>query len=337
MQSKKILVVRNDKIGDFMLAWPAFALLKNSLQCEITALVPAYTKPLAELCPSIDRLLIDPGKKADKQEKKQLIAQIKQSKFDAVICFFSDSYNASIMWKAGIKQRWAPATKIAQIFYNHRVTQRRSKSLKPEYVYNLELAEAFLRHNEIQPIPGKEPWLSFTQQELEHCKQQQAQRLKLNAQKPWILMHVGCGGSANNLSPTQYAELAKGLSQQYPQAQLIITAGPGEEQLANQVIEMADSIPKLCSGLALADYAKFIACGQLFIAGSTGPLHIAAAIDVPTVGFFPNLRSSTPLRWQPINSQGRHLAFSPPATADENDMGAIEIGEVVQRINQWFK
>ena len=37
---QRILVVRNDKIGDFMLAWPSFAMLKASCDCHVTALVP---------------------------------------------------------------------------------------------------------------------------------------------------------------------------------------------------------------------------------------------------------------------------------------------------------
>lgn len=58
---KKLLVIRNDKIGDFMLAWPSFAMLKASLpDCHITALVPKYTVALAELCPWIDAVIIDP-------------------------------------------------------------------------------------------------------------------------------------------------------------------------------------------------------------------------------------------------------------------------------------
>lgn len=52
---KRILVVRNDKIGDFMLAWPSFAMLKGSMECHVTALVPAYTAPLARLCPGLTR------------------------------------------------------------------------------------------------------------------------------------------------------------------------------------------------------------------------------------------------------------------------------------------
>ena len=58
--SKKILVIRNDKIGDFMLSWPAFALLKKQYpDAEVTALVPKYTVALAEQCRWIDTILID--------------------------------------------------------------------------------------------------------------------------------------------------------------------------------------------------------------------------------------------------------------------------------------
>jgi len=137
---KKILVIRNDKIGDFMLAWPSFAMLKQSLpECHITALVPSYTKALAELCPWIDEVMIDPTKKADKTAQKQLIEQIKAEQFDASINLFSTTYNALLVWKAGIQYRLAPATKVAQIFYNHRIKQKRSQSAKPEYEYNLDL------------------------------------------------------------------------------------------------------------------------------------------------------------------------------------------------------
>jgi hypothetical protein len=55
-----ILVIRNDKLGDFMLAWPAFSLIKQQYpDARITALVPAYTQPMAELCPWIDDVIID--------------------------------------------------------------------------------------------------------------------------------------------------------------------------------------------------------------------------------------------------------------------------------------
>ena len=74
---EKILVIRNDKLGDFMQAWPAFAMLKASNpELKLTALVPSYTAPLAEICPFIDHVIID-SKKNDKTDFKRVVQAIK--------------------------------------------------------------------------------------------------------------------------------------------------------------------------------------------------------------------------------------------------------------------
>ena len=49
---------------------------------------------------------------------------------------------------------------------------------------------------------------------------------------------------------------------------------------------------------------------DIFIAGSTGPLHIAGALNKKTIGFYPRKTSSTSLRWQSINSFDNRMAFS---------------------------
>ncbi len=74
---EKILVIRNDKLGDFMQAWPAFAMLKASNpELKLTALVPGYY--LAEVCPFIDDVIID-SKKNDKTDFKRLVQKSKCS------------------------------------------------------------------------------------------------------------------------------------------------------------------------------------------------------------------------------------------------------------------
>ncbi|MGO4999634.1 glycosyltransferase family 9 protein [Oceanisphaera sp. W20_SRM_FM3] len=337
---KRVLVVRNDKIGDFMLAWPAFAMLKASTGCHVTALVPAYTRQLAELCPSIDDVIIDSGKEAAAAEQHILLSQLKTHHFDAVICLFSNFRNAKLMWQAGIKQRWAPATKLAQLLYNHRVKQRRSQSAKPEYEYNLDLVRAFLQHNQLNIVEPQAPYLNFDAAELAAFKAEQARQLGIAADKPWLLVHAGSGGSANNVSISQYADLTRRLQAAYPQLQAVLTAGPGEQALAQQVVDLVGqgAINKgvvLAHDLPLPDFCRLIACGSLFIAGSTGPLHIAAALDVPTVGFFPLRRSATPLRWRPLNSEGRHLAFHPPANAQVEDMSQVDMAEVAAAVTPW--
>ncbi|RTZ14790.1 lipopolysaccharide heptosyltransferase family protein [Vibrio aquaticus] len=337
---KKILVVRNDKIGDFMLAWPSFAMLKASLpDCHITALVPNYTVALAELCPWIDRVLVDPTDKGSKESHAELIQQIRKEQFDASINLFSTTYNAKLVWKGKIPYRLAPATKLAQIFYNKRIKQKRSHSAKPEFEYNLDLIRAFLKDNSINIVEPSAPYLSFTEQQLRQQKSKLSEQLELSLDKPWIYVHAGSGGSANNLSLQQYTDLVTGLE---GECEIVLTAGPGEEEKAAELKAMIEAKGKSAAlydkNDGLVDFSCSIACADLFIAGSTGPLHIAAAIDVPTVGFFPSKRSATPLRWQPINSQGNHIAFCPPKADDkasQEDMARIDIEKALAELKPW--
>lgn len=102
------------------------------------------------------------------------------------------------------------------------------------------------------------------------------------------MVHAGSGGSANNLIE-QYARIIIKLNQACPELQCVLTAGPGEEKMAEQlaaellahggngwIYRSSDGLPMFCRVLANA---------ALFVAGSTGPLHIAGALDVPTIGF----------------------------------------------------
>ncbi|AGU58753.1 lipopolysaccharide heptosyltransferase family protein [Vibrio anguillarum] len=336
----KLLVIRNDKIGDFMLAWPSFAMLKASLpDCHITALVPSYTIALAELCPWIDAVMVDPTENASSAKKNQCIQAIKQQHFDASINLFSTTYNALLVWKSRIPYRLAPATKFAQIFYNKRIKQKRSQSAKPEYEYNLDLVRAFLHDTGKEVVEPSAPYLQFDQAKLVEQKSKLATQLHLDTSKPWVFVHAGSGGSANNLSLEQYTQLVMGIDSKQ---EIILTAGPGEEvkaaQLKALIEEKGGRAALYDKNEGLVDFSRSIACADIFIAGSTGPLHIAAAIDVPTVGFFPAKRSATPLRWRPLNSQGRHIAFCPPQAKDKEtqaDMSRIDINAVLAELNPW--
>ncbi|MEH6814663.1 MAG: glycosyltransferase family 9 protein, partial [Motiliproteus sp.] len=79
-----------------------------------------------------------------------------------------------------------------------------------------------------------------------------------------------------------------------------------------------------------------LALADLFIAGSTGTLHIAGALDRPTVGFYPNRRSATPLRWRTLNSEGRYLAVTPPDEV-EQDMSQVDLTAAAARIQQFMQ
>lgn len=136
-KNQKILVIRNDKLGDFMLIWPALSLLKKQYpDSSITVLVPPYTEPMAKLCPWIDNVLLDDQHKSLFSDARTLEHKLHLNHFDASISLFNESRTAIATFLSDIPLRLAPATKIAQIFSNKRLPQRRSQSSRPEHEYN---------------------------------------------------------------------------------------------------------------------------------------------------------------------------------------------------------
>ena len=329
-----VLVIRNDKLGDFMLAWPAFAMLKASdPSLKLTALVPPYTAELARACPYLDDVIID-APKNDKMAFQRVVSEIKARQFDAMISFFSNTHNAKLAWKCRIPYRLAPATKWVQFFYNHRLTQRRSQSAKPEFEYNLDLARAFLCDHKIPVVEPRTPYLSFEQSAVDIQRKFLCDQLQIDTSKKWIFLHSGSGGSANNLSLTQYAQLIQGVLHHFD-AYVILTAGPTESEKAHELAGLVQDLRVVIydKNKGLVDFAHSLACADVFIAGSTGPLHLSGALNVPTIGFYPSRRSATPLRWQPINDAHKHLAFCPPNDkASQTDLTQIKIEEKLEEI-----
>ncbi len=124
---------------------------------------------------------------------------------------------------------------------------------------------------------------------------------------------------AINLSTEQYAELIKQLST-LSKLFFIITAGPGELARASELSEKISDISHVLyeSKEGIINFCKLINTADLYISGSTGPLHIAGALDVPTVAFYPSKKSASPVRWQTLNTPARRLAITDTSHADES-------------------
>lgn len=337
---QRILVIRNDKLGDFMLSWPALATLRLNLpQARLTALVPAYTAPLAKICPSLDDVIVDPKLQEGEWRSGLALARLfRPAAFDAVITLFSRFDTGLAVRIAGIPLRYAPATKLAQIFYNHRIRQRRSRSEKPEYRYNQDLVTALLSDAGIaDPRIPEPPYLQFPSGDIQELKRTFLAGQSVKPGAHLIFVHSGHGGSANNLSLRQYAALARRLASRAA-CHFVLTAGPGEESQAQALGSMLNGIPHTVypSGDGLVAFARCLQYADVFISGSTGPLHIAGALNCRTAAFYPRRRSASALRWQTANAPEQRLAFSPPDGAGEGDMGAIDVDAAADQIAARF-
>jgi ADP-heptose:LPS heptosyltransferase len=335
----KVLIIRNDKLGDFMLAWPAFSLIKQQYpDAEITALVPAYTQPMAKLCPWIDDVIIDDQHKSILADAVYLSRKFHEHGFDASISLYSEMRTTLALWLAHIPERYGPATKLAQIFLNHRLRQKRSSSSKPEYEYNADLARFYIadRGEPPQPLQGP-PYLAFATDDIKQLEQHYRQQHNINPESKLVLLHAGSGGSAINMSPEQFAVLASQLTT-LSLAHIVLTAGPGEEDTAKALSGLMPDVPHSIyySTEGLESFSRFISIADLFISGSTGPLHIAGALNIPIAAFYPARRSATSLRWQTLSAQDRRLAFSPEKYSGDQDMQTINIDDAARKIIQFM-
>jgi len=286
----------------------------------------------------VDAVELDPGSDASTAEQFALLRRMRQAHYDAVLTLFSTTRIGWLTAAARIPYRLAPATKIAQLFYNRRLAQRRSRSAKPEYVYNLDLGMKLLAdHGIAEPVLPKPPYLLFADVDVVALRAEFCRTRGIAPAGRLVFIHPGSGGSANNLSVEQYATLARGLRGRVPFT-FVITAGPGEEANATRLETLTEGLPRTVyySREGLRRFAQHIQFADLFISGSTGPLHIAGALDRPTAAFYTRRRSATSLRWQTLNRPERRLAFSPPDTAAEEDMSAIDVTAAAAAISERY-
>ena len=283
-------------------------------------------------------MILDPKERGDWRNGRALAKLLKPKKFDAVITLFSRFDTGLAVWSAGIPYRLAPATKLAQVFYNHRLKQRRSESAKPEYEYNLDLVKVFLQNHgdKITSLPAP-PYLQFNQLEIRELEQQFRRTHGIAAGCRLVFVHAGHGGSASNLSLVQYAELIRALRSAAGH-HIVLTAAPGEEPQTNALSALLNDVSHCVyiSRDGLVQFAMHLQFCDVFISGSTGPLHIAGALNCRTTAFYPRRRSSTALRWQTVNAAERRLAFMPSEHVHESDMSGINVAMAAAEISNHF-
>jgi heptosyltransferase-2 len=111
-------------------------------------------------------------------------------------------------------------------------------------------------------------------------------------------------GSAKRWYPKEFADVASDLSTQYD---IIIFGGPKEKDFAKDIesylIEKGvDNYQNIAGQTSIKDLISHIASLDLFITGDSGPLHLAAAFQVPTVAIFGPTKDQETSQWRNNNS-----------------------------------
>ena len=305
-----ILVVRNDKLGDFITALPAIYVLKNhDVNNKLIVLVAPLNKALAEACEFIDEVIVDNGEGILKLSQK-----IRAKKIDVSITLFSNTRVALAQLFAGIRKRIAPATKIAQIFYTSRVKQRRSQVKMAEFEYNLELTkELFSDINLDYP----KPLLKFEDAK----KVADVFRINNDIDKEIICFHVGFGGSSDaNWTLDEYEVLIRAVLKE-DKYRVVMSFGPDEKDLYESMQQRFydTNIIFYFSLEGLLYFAKLISDFKLFVSTSTGTYHVASLVGIPTMTFFGSSLFASSARWKSIGEMSIQQHFMIPLEQDERD------------------
>ncbi|OGW04874.1 MAG: hypothetical protein A2Z59_03470 [Nitrospinae bacterium RIFCSPLOWO2_02_39_17] len=299
---KKILITRTDRIGDVVLSTPVFKSLKNSFpSISISVLVRPYTKDIVTNNPNIDEVIIyDPeGEHRTIRGLLKLAKEIREKGFDTALILFLNFKVGLLTYLSGIPRRIGPAAKLAQIFLTDRIKQHRSKVDKHETDYNLELTEIL----GVKPIRQSEIYIPD-----EITKKVNvffSELLTHNSQliTPIVGIHPGSGGSARNWKFERYIELADKVIEKTGAA-VFVTGGPGEEELLDKIIgSIKGKAVKYISYDGVKELASVIKKFNVMVGPSTGPIHIATAVDTPVVSIYCPLFVCQPKRWGPIGEK----------------------------------
>ena len=286
----KLLITRHDKIGDFITMLPVCKVLREQTDHTVVMLVSSVNADLARSLDFVDEVI------EYTDDSKALTQTIRSYNFDVSISGYIDMTLGKVLFRSGIPIRISPATKMAQIFFNKRVKQRRSRVEKREFEYNLDLLKAF--------DPGlvldfKRPLLTIPDVD----------------QHAYVIFHPGFGGSSDgNLSLDDYWKLAKKASEK---CEVVFTFGPDDQETKAYFISKTENDNNRISIRddfnTLMAFTKFIASSKLFVSTSTGPMHLAGLTNTKTLSFFGDTLFASAKRWGTISDEVCQNNFTVPS------------------------
>ena len=328
---KNILIVRTDRIGDVVLSLPMAEIVKSKYpDCKVTYFIRHYTRALLDGNSFIDEVII-----ADESEGKILfkgnLKKIKLKNFDTCIVVNPTLRISLILFLAGIKNRIGTGYRWYSVLFNNKVFEHRKYGDKHELEYNINL---------LSKLDVKDKDVS---KEIKfHLQIDDDSTRKINSilyqrafkdENKIIIVHPGSGGSSVDLPKEKLIELTRMLSS-LENVSIIITGSKSEYELCKE-FEISDSVINLSGQLDLSLLKALINKANIFISNSTGPMHIAAALGVHVIGFFPKILACSQKRWGPYTE--KKTIFVPNVDCSDctreqceklNCMNSIDIGRV---------
>lgn len=297
--AKNIAIVRTDKLGDMVLTLPMIYAVKEAApKANIHVIASQYTELLLKNQPLIYNYhLLE-------QNNNCTDTIFKKNQFDVV--FFPrprfreifSAFKYRIPLRVGSGYRWY------SFLLNHKVYEHRKYAEKTEAQFNVDLVNSISNLNTKAKLV--KPYIS-------DIAVNQVKDL-FNSEERVVIIHPGGGGSAPKWSAENFGKLADLISKQG--YKVFISGTESEKQTAEIVHKHCPDAVNICTKYNLEQLMAIISKAECLISNSTGILHIAAALDIKVMGFYPNTPSMSSKRWGAVTDKAAFI--SPEFLSDNN-------------------
>lgn len=289
----RILIVRLSAIGDVANAMPAVAGLRDALpSAHIAWIVEDRARGLVECNRDVDEVIEFPRRRWDRflaspthwtkllGEVDSTVRGLRGERFDVALDFQGNFKSGVLAALSGAPRRIGAAQAHTRefnwAFINERVSL--DGGAIPRFERATRLANVLAPS--LKPrLPALEAQSTVAGELLSNL---------VPCGKPLIGIHPGASkfGAFKRWPALRFGELARMLRERLD-ARVLVTWGKAERALAEEVAAASGGAAELAPAASdLGTLVELLRRFDLFIAGDTGPLHIAAVAGVPVVAIF---------------------------------------------------
>ncbi len=285
---KNILVIRPDNLGDLIMSAPAIRAIKETFSAKITVLTSSMAAGIAPYLPEIDDVIVFdlPWVKAKEVIASEVIftltEQLKQLNFDAAVIFTVFSQNplpsAMLAYMAGIPLRLA-------------YCRENPYELLTDWVPDME-PYSFIQHqverdlalvNSVGASANDSHFHLNIADSIYAGVQMKLSEKDVDLTKQWLIFHAGVSEKKREFPQALWIEAARKLINANGY-QILFTGSGSEKSLCDKLAVGAGKNAFSIGGLLKLDqFISLIKNTPVVVSVNTGTVHIAAAVNTPTV------------------------------------------------------
>ncbi len=286
----KILIILPNWLGDAVMATAAIeALCSCHKDAQLTLVGSAISIAALKYHPKCTASYVDETKKSGNRFKATYRFAKEIGTHDMAITFRNQLHSSLLLYFTGTPLRAARRSWHARLFATHTPALSRDLHLSEQYTL---LAQSL-------------------------CDSQTLQAGKLQLyipphtfERPTLGINPGATyGSAKRWYPERFAAVAAQFADRYD---IVIFGGPGETEMAAEIESALGqqgvaNVENMAGKTTIEELCAAIGGLSLFLTNDSGPMHVAAAYQVPTLAIFGPTRHKETCQWKnPKNLIVRH-------------------------------